>query len=257
MARQNKNRLQLNALGLVVLALIFASCSADAVDHVAAVCDEVLAIDNDVLNERLSADQLVDRLDHLEFELLPEAQGEVEVAAGRFVWAAREIAVASRYDYPTFQVLNYLDTYEQMALHVHAFEAVNEVRRTCEATEQKWVGVAASESSAESGGAPSVALAPISEADAADARDTVVAYLSEKAWGFFGATCDLWVEIDYEFAPVLSGDSPDGATVVVFSRRPDRELGPPTLTFQVNPSGAIAGENKLERSGIAEGCDQW
>jgi cytochrome c5 len=124
--------------GLFVIAAM--ACSEEAVDPAVAICDEVFSIDDDVLAERLSPQQLVTRLDHLEFELLPEARGEVEDAADRFIWAAREIAESSTYDYPTFQVLNYLDTYEQMAFHVHAFEAVNDMRRTCAALDKIWVG---------------------------------------------------------------------------------------------------------------------
>lgn len=104
---------------------------------------------------------------------------------------------------------------------------------------------------------PSVTPVPLTDADAQGARDEVIAYLSDKAWGFFGATCDQWVAMDYEFSPGLSGNSTDDATVVVFSRRPDREVGPLTLTFRIGPSGTVSGENKLERSGIAEGCDKW
>jgi hypothetical protein len=82
-------------------------------------------------------------------------------------------------------------------------------------------------------------------------------YLSEKSWGFFGATCDRWVELDYEFDAGRTGKSEDGAIVVVFNRRPDRDLGSDTLTFSVSTDGTVQGDNKLARSGIAEGCDQW
>jgi hypothetical protein len=127
-------------IAILLLTIAAVACSNDSVDPVVAVCDEVFAIDDDVLAERLSADQLKSRLDNLEFELLPEVRGEVEDAVDRFIWNAREVAESSTYDYPTFQVLNYLDTYEQMAAHVHAFEAVNDVRWNCAAVGREWVG---------------------------------------------------------------------------------------------------------------------
>ncbi len=102
-----------------------------------------------------------------------------------------------------------------------------------------------------------LALIPIPESEAIAARDTSLNYLSEKSWGFFGATCDRWIEIDYEFDAGRSGESEDGAIVVVFNRRPDRDLGSATLIFSVNTDGTVQGDNKLARSGIAEGCDQW
>jgi hypothetical protein len=96
----------------------------------------------------------------------------------------------------------------------------------------------------------------IPESEAVVARDTVLSYLSEKAWGFFGATCDLWVDLDYEFSVRVSGTS-NGVIFVVFIRRPDRDLGSSRLTFRINVDGSVQGDNLLERSGIAEGCDKW
>lgn len=140
MASKSTKRIRLSLLAGATVALVVASCAANAIDPVLAVCEEVFAIDDDVLNERIATDQLAARLDYVEFELLPGARGEVEDAADRFIWAAREIAAARVYDYPTFQVLNYVDTYEQMEFHVHAFEAVQDVRRACEQVDRKWVG---------------------------------------------------------------------------------------------------------------------
>jgi hypothetical protein len=97
----------------------------------------------------------------------------------------------------------------------------------------------------------------ISDSDAFAARDTVLDYLSEQSWGFFGATCDKWVDLDYEFSTEDSGKTLNDAIVVVFNRRPDRDLGALALTFEVKPDGSVQGDNLLERSGIAEGCDQW
>ena len=125
---------------LAVILLAVVACGNESTDPVVALCEAVLEIDDDVLAERLSPEDLIQRLDYLELELLPEVRGEVEDAVDRFIWNAREVAESSTYDYPTFQVLSYLDTYEQMAAHVHVFEAVNDVRWNCAAVGRESLG---------------------------------------------------------------------------------------------------------------------
>lgn len=100
-------------------------------------------------------------------------------------------------------------------------------------------------------------LASLSKSEAMAARDTVLTYLSEKSWGFFGATCDMWIDLDYEFSADDSGKALNDVIRVVFNRQPDRDLGSLTLSFEVREDGSVQGDNLLERSGIAEGCDQW
>ncbi|MBT3994879.1 MAG: hypothetical protein HOF01_03690 [Chloroflexi bacterium] len=102
-----------------------------------------------------------------------------------------------------------------------------------------------------------IPLTALSETEAMDARDRVLSYLSEKSWGFFGATCDKWVDLDYEFSADDSGKALNDVIRVVFNRQPDRDLGSLTLSFEVREDGSVQGDNLLERSGIAEGCDQW
>ena len=102
-----------------------------------------------------------------------------------------------------------------------------------------------------------IPLTALSEAEVMEARDTVLSYLSEKSWGFFGATCDKWVDLDYEFSADDSGKAINDVISVVFNRQPDRDLGSLTLSFEVREDGSVRGDNQLERSGIAEGCDQW
>jgi hypothetical protein len=102
-----------------------------------------------------------------------------------------------------------------------------------------------------------IPLTALSEAEVMQARDTVLSYLSEKSWGFFGATCDKWVDLDYEFSADDSGKAINDVISVVFNRQPDRDLGSLTLSFEVREDGSVRGDNQLERSGIAEGCDQW
>lgn len=93
------------------------------------------------------------------------------------------------------------------------------------------------------------------------ARQLTIAYLSDKPWGFFGATCDQWIEIDYAWNPNTSEQLPDGHVTVVFERLPERILGPQNLLFRVDvDSGTVQGDNQSdtsERLGVAEGCDKW
>ena len=92
------------------------------------------------------------------------------------------------------------------------------------------------------------------------AHRLVFAYMSDKTWGFFGATCEKWIEMDYEWDKSSSEQYEDGRIRVTYARQSDRLLGPDELVFYVDiDSGDVQGENESEtgRSGIAEGCDQW
>lgn len=92
------------------------------------------------------------------------------------------------------------------------------------------------------------------------AHRLVFAYMSDKTWGFFGATCERWIEMDYEWDKSSSEQHDDGRIKVTYARQPDRLLGPEELAFYVDiDSGDVQGDNESEtgRSGIAEGCDQW
>ena len=92
------------------------------------------------------------------------------------------------------------------------------------------------------------------------AHRLVFAYMSDKTWGFFGATCERWIEMDYEWDKSSSEQYDDGRIRVTYARQPDRLLGPDELVFYVDiDSGHVQGDNESEtgRSGIAEGCDQW
>ena len=92
------------------------------------------------------------------------------------------------------------------------------------------------------------------------AHRLVFAYMSNKTWGFFGATCEKWIEMDYEWDKSSTELRDDGQIKVSYARQTDRLLGPDELVFYVDiDSGDVAGDNESEsgRSGIAEGCDQW
>ena len=92
------------------------------------------------------------------------------------------------------------------------------------------------------------------------AHRLVFAYMSDKTWGFFGATCERWIEMDYEWDKSSSEMLEDGRVKVTYMRQPDRMLGAEQLIFYVDiDSRDVQGDNESEtgRSGIAEGCDQW
>lgn len=87
-----------------------------------------------------------------------------------------------------------------------------------------------------------------------------LAYLSDKTWGFFGAMCDQWVAMDYEWQQEASARYVDGRVSVEFQRLEDRILGPERLTYKVDlDSGEVKGDNDqgTERLGTTEGCDRW
>ncbi len=101
---------------------------------------------------------------------------------------------------------------------------------------------------------------PVSPEIAVLAHRLVFAYMSDKTWGFFGATCEKWIEMDYEWDKSSSKIIEDGRIKVAYARQPDRMLGPDELIFYVDvDSGDVQGDNESEtgRSGVAEGCDRW
>ncbi len=94
------------------------------------------------------------------------------------------------------------------------------------------------------------------------AHRLVFAYMSDKPWGFFGATCETWIEDDYLWETSMSDVQPDGRIKVTYQRNEDRIIGPEQLVFYVDiDSQEVAGDNKPDtdtgRLGVAEGCDQW
>ncbi len=92
------------------------------------------------------------------------------------------------------------------------------------------------------------------------AHRLVSAYMSDKDWGFFGATCEQWIEEDYQWQTAMGQMQPDGRIKVTYERTPERILGPELLVFYVDiDTGEVKGDNESEtgRSSVAEGCDKW
>ena len=85
-------------------------------------------------------------------------------------------------------------------------------------------------------------------------------YLSDKPWGFFGASCEQWLEIDYLIEEPSAFIKSDGRIHVEFTRHPDRMLGPDVVKFDVDLDSAhVEGDHADddERLGTTEGCDKW
>ncbi len=98
-------------------------------------------------------------------------------------------------------------------------------------------------------------------ATAAEADEAIMRYLSDKSWGFFGATCDQWLSEDYELSKKMSKYEYDSDVWrVVYTRSFDRIVGSGQLIFMVDAStGSVKGMNERDdgRFGVAEGCDKW
>ena len=103
-------------------------------------------------------------------------------------------------------------------------------------------------------------VADVSGEVAVLAHRLVNSYMSGKTWGFFGSTCEKWIEMDYDWDQSISVQLPDDRVKVTYTLQPDRILGPGHLIFYVDiDTGEVEGDNEPAdgRSGIAEGCDKW
>ena len=117
----------------------FAAEQEPDVDYETQVCDRVDAINEGMLREQLSVDDIQQQLVLLE-EDLDSVRGELVDATERFTLALKDILAGGYYEYPTLQVLNYLDTYEHMEQHVEGYEALQNVQFECGNLEMVWVG---------------------------------------------------------------------------------------------------------------------
>ena len=119
------------------------ACAAFAVeddtDYEDKVCDRVESISEGMLREELSVEEIEEQIEILEAEL-ESVRGELVDSTERFVFALKDLLAGGYYDYPTLQVLNYLDTYEHMDQHVEGFESLENVRFECDNLGKEWVG---------------------------------------------------------------------------------------------------------------------
>ena len=117
----------------------FAAEQEPDIDYETQVCDRVDAINEGMLREQLTVDDIQQQLVLLEEEL-ESVRGELVDATERFILALKDILAGGYYEYPTLQVLNYLDTYEHMEQHVEGYEALQNVQFECGNLEMVWVG---------------------------------------------------------------------------------------------------------------------
>ena len=85
-------------------------------------------------------------------------------------------------------------------------------------------------------------------------------YLETKPWGFFGATCEQWLDIDYLVAEPTATIGRDGRVHISLDRHPDRALGPESVMYFVDLDTAeVVGDHSSDdgRFGTTEGCDKW
>ena len=119
------------------------ACAAFAVedntDYGVKVCDRVDAISDGMLREELSVEEIEEQIAILETEL-ESVRGEIVDSTERFILALQDLLAGGYYDYPTLQVLNYLDTYEHMEQHVEGYESLENVRFECSNLGKQWVG---------------------------------------------------------------------------------------------------------------------
>ncbi|MXX92763.1 MAG: hypothetical protein F4Y63_04815 [Chloroflexi bacterium] len=129
---------------LIVFALTWGvACASyaleDNTDYEGKVCNRVDDISDGMLREQLSVEDIEAQIELLEAEL-DSVRGELVDATERFILALKDILAGGYYDYPTLQVLNYLDTYEHMDQHVEGYEALENVRSECHYVGKEWIG---------------------------------------------------------------------------------------------------------------------
>ena len=134
----------ISATTALALTLTWAiACAAFAVeddtDYEDKVCNRVETISDGMLREQLSVEEIEEQIKLLEAEL-DSVRGELVDSTERFVLALKDLLAGGYYDYPTLQVLNYLDTYEHMEQHVEGYESLENVRFECDNIGKEWIG---------------------------------------------------------------------------------------------------------------------
>ena len=216
-----------------------------------------------VMRDEMPINEINIKIRELEITSM-KSSDEILVTSGRFIRAAEE-AVANYYDYPTFMPLAYDDTYEHMEIHVESYLALKELTEACEKEGYPSKTKEIIKSDKEAKNSESVDQENLIRENAKipsidSANDELMKFLKSKTWGFFGGTCDQWVNMDYDLKKQKSSfinESNDWK--IVWDLKPDKFLGPKTLIYYINSeTGSVSGDiNNNQNSPISEGCDKW
>ncbi len=228
------------------------------------VCDTFYGLVQDVRVQAVPVPEIRRTLDFMQVRG-NSADLNLRPPLSAFLRAARE-AVASYYTYPTFDALAYSDTYAHMEANVHTYESIRALTRACTAA-----GYPAKPREAPVNGVvtlPAVTTEPTPPAGSTDSllvRDSTQAitavqeYLSDKPWGFFGATCDAWASMHYQSTQADVGFSAIRNEWIVDIPRKAEALGPTVIRYHVDArTGHTLGDAAHNlHSDFAEGCDKY
>jgi hypothetical protein len=227
-------------------------------------CDTFRGLVQDVRAEAIPVSQIRSTLNDLQARS-GRVDPNLRPALTTFIHAAGE-AAASYYTYPTFDALAYSDTYAHMMTHEMTYETIKALSKQCTLAgyaEKPRVVAAAS------GAGPGTVVLPTMARDAPPARGSVVEpsqavaaveeYLSDKPWGFFGATCGAWASMHYLESQADIGFSAAKHEWVVDIPRRAEALGPSVLRYHVDAASGTTHGDDLHNlhSDFAEGCDKY
>ncbi|MBM32062.1 MAG: hypothetical protein CL764_04295 [Chloroflexi bacterium] len=263
MRTQKINSFLKNFHVMILIFLIFGCQSAIQYYDSEPACKVFFELTEGVLKDEMPINEIKIKIRELEITSM-KSSDEILVTSSRFIRAAEE-AVANYYDYPTFMPLAYDDTYEHMEIHVESYLALKELTEACEKEgfPSKTKEIIKSETevkNSESVNQENI-LRENSKIPSIDsANNELMKFLKSKTWGFFGGTCDQWVNMDYDFKKQKSyfiNESNDWK--IVWDLKPDKFLGPKTLIYYINAeTGSVSGDtNNKQNSPISEGCDKW
>jgi hypothetical protein len=224
------------------------------------VCDTFYGLVQDVRAQAIPVPEIRRTLDDMQART-PRTDLSLRPEIPKFVRAARE-AVASYYTYPTFDALAYSDTYAHMEAHAHTYESIKGLQKACASAGYPPKARAALAPGAVTLPAIAKDQVPVAGLGVQDPKQAVAAvqqYLSDKPWGFFGATCDAWTSMHYRLDRVEVGYSASGNEWIVDIPRTAEALGPVVIRYHVEArSGMTRGDAAHNlNSDFAEGCDKY
>jgi|ETN01SMinimDraft_1059929.scaffolds.fasta_scaffold05190_8 hypothetical protein len=263
MRKPNINSLKMYLVIFIFIFFIFGCKESVLYYNSEPACRVFFELTEGVMKDEMPIDEIKVKIRELEITSM-KSSGEILVTSARFIRAAEE-AVSNYYDYPTFLPLAYDDTYEHMEIHVESYLALQELTEACEKEgyPSKTKEIIISDTDIKNS-------EPVEQENFVSenakiltidsANNELMKFLQSKPWGFFGGTCDQWVNMDYDFKKQKSSfinESNDWK--IIWDLKPDKFLGPKTLIYYINSeTGSVSGDtNNNQNSPISEGCDKW